>query len=144
MGEQGGFVRFVPSYGGSLQVLGSPDRRHLIGEHIRRPARSGGLCPPVGVLVTSGLCSSHREHICRIRNTCVTSGMHLLSRSFWRFVPSCGGSRHIGNAFVVSFVILVVPEVRALQWGFSSSSGRSKLSSLGNVFVASFVIPLVP
>ena len=145
MGEQvGGFVRFVPSYGGSLQVPGSPDCRRLVGEHIRRPAHSRGSCPPVGVLVTSGLCSPHQEHVCHIRNTFVTSGTRLSSRSFRRFVPSCGGSRCIGNTFIVSFVILVVPEVHALQWGFSLSSGRSKLSSPGNVFIMSFIIPLIP
>ena len=114
--------RFVPSYGGSLQVPGSPDRHRLVGEHICRPARSGGLCPPVGVLVMLGLRSSHQEHICRIGNTFVTSGTCLSSCSFWRFMPSCGGSCRIGNTFIVSFVILVIPEVCALQWGFSSSS----------------------
>ena len=137
-------MRFVPSYGGSLQVLGSPDRCRLVGEHIRRPACSGGSCPPVGVLVTSGPHLLHREHVCCIGNTFVTLGTHLSSHSFWRFMPSCGGSCRIRNMFVMSFVIPVVPEVHALQWGFSSSSGRSKLSSPGNVFVASFIIPLVP
>ena len=67
-------MRFVPSYGGSLQVPGSPDRRCLIGKHIRHPAHSGGSCPPVGVLITLGTRSS-----CR-----------LSSQSFQRFVPPMG------------------------------------------------------
>ena len=57
-------MRFVPSYGGSLQVLGSPDRCHLVGEHIHCPAHSRGSCPPVGVLITSGLRLLHWECIC--------------------------------------------------------------------------------
>ena len=80
-------MRFVPSYGGSLQVPGSPDHRRLVGEHIRCPACSGGSCPPVGILVTSGPHLLHWEHVC-----------------------------HIGNVFVVP----LIPEVRALLWGFSS------------------------
>ena len=80
-------MRFVPSYGGSLQVLGSPDHRCLVREHIRRPACSRSSCPPVGVLVTSGPRLSHWEHVCRI-----------------------------GNAFVIP----LIPEVRALLWGFLS------------------------
>ena len=84
-------MRFVPSYGGSLQVPGSPDCCHLVGEHIRRPARSRGSCPPVGVLVTLGPRLSHWEHIC-----------------------------HIGNTFVIP----LIPEVRALLWGFSSHQER--------------------
>ena len=110
-------MRFMPSYGGSLQVPGSPDRRCLIGKHIRHPAHSGGSCPPVGVLITLGPHSSHQEHVCCIRNAFVASGTHLLSHSFRRFVPSCGGSCRIGNTFVVSFVIPVVPEVRASNGG---------------------------
>ena len=67
-------------------------------------------------------------------------GTHSSSSSFWRFVPSCGGSRHVGTAFVASgtclshqerichignaFVILLIPEVRALLWGFSSHRER--------------------
>ena len=64
-------MRFVPSYGGSLQVPGSPDCHRLVEEHIRRvvchPGRSRGSCPPMGVLfefwevqvVVAGECVRH-------------------------------------------------------------------------------------
>ena len=85
MGEQGGFVRFVPLYGGSLQVPGSLDRRRLVREHIHRPAHSGGLCPPVGVLVMSGPHLSHRERICRIGNTFVVTLILEVRALLWGF-----------------------------------------------------------
>ena len=43
----------------------------------------------MGVLFKSRLSSSHR-------------GTHSSSCSFWRFVPSCGGSHHIGTVFIAS------------------------------------------
>ena len=78
-------MRFVPSYGGSLQVLGSPDRHRLIREHICHPARSRGSCPPVRVLVTSGLCLSHREHVCRIGNVFVIPLILEVHALLWGF-----------------------------------------------------------
>ena len=70
------------------------------------------------------------------RSSSSCRGTHSLSCSFWRFVPSCGGSHHVGTMFVASgprlsprehiccirntFVLPLILEVHALLWGFSS------------------------
>ena len=63
------------------------------------PAHSRGSCHPVGVLIMSGPCLLHWEHVCHIGNMFVTLGTHLSSCLFQRFMPSCGGSCCIGNVF---------------------------------------------
>ena len=76
------FQRFVPSCGGSRQVGTAfvTSGTHLSHQEcVCRPAHSRGSCPPVGVLVASGMHS-----LC-----------HLSSRSFQRFVPSNGGSLQV-------------------------------------------------
>ena len=145
-------MRFVPSYGGSLQVPGSPDHHRLIGEHICHPAHSGGSCPPVGVLVTLGPRSSHQEHICCIGNAFVTSGTHLSHQERVCCIRNAfvvllilkvrallwGFSSHREHVHhVVSFVILVIPEVCALQWGFSLSSVLFEFQEVWVVIVLS-------
>ena len=104
-------MRFMPSYGGSLQVLGSPDRCHLVGEHICHPARSRGSCPPVGVLIISGPRLLHPRYITRKSGSSSSHwGTHLSSCSFQRFVPSCGGSCHVGTTFIASGTCLLHQE----------------------------------
>ena len=76
------FQRFMPSCEGSRHigtvfVTSGTCLSHW--ERVCHPAHSGGSCPPVGVLVASGTCSSCRSS----------------SRLFQRFVPSNGGSLRV-------------------------------------------------
>ena len=160
-------MRFVPLYGGSLQVPGSLDHRRLVGEHIHCPACSGGSCPPVGVLIMSGPRLSHREHICRPAHSggscppvgvLIASGTrlscHLSSCSFQRFVPSNGGSlRVLGDPSHHHWGMCLSRRSSSHSFcRFLPSCGGSLgvLGGLGryrlvrNTFIMSFIVSLVP
>ena len=108
-------MRFVPSCGGSCHVgtMFIASGTHLSHqEHVCRPAHSGGSCPPVGVLIASGM-----QSLC-----------HLSSQSFQRFMPSNGGSlRVLGGP---SCRRIVRHPTRSVGFcppgGFSLSSRRSR------------------